>query len=1218
MHIDYDVHILKHRPRECLLGDEPGEIGYENLKRKIALLLAFAMMITMLPVSVAANPFQLGSATGMLWDASPASNVRHLFDAENYVRGGTVVAEQGRMSDFENFFNPGGHGDFSGLTASAFREAPGGPLRRIGVAADYFRGRGELTAAVSVGINNAWFLNHFLSAGNVPVTATTQTNMVSLSPVAQLAQAGGFQALMQLANGNSGSSTMPALDIRETTPGSVEAGLTTVVALAPAGVTAETLYNAIVRDFGTQAQGQVMGILVALAGSGETAHQSFAADLADAIVGGRVAAISLVTGNSWFMAYLETRTYNRADLRIARSGTDVYRHTTTVQLPIEYITRNGANTNPVHLLFTESSGWPHAGGPGRRTDLTTVADEGIRIARDGDLRTFHRYGRAQVGGNGIRFTEAAHGAFDFPNYFVDMRIVTPGFYWASGSAEATGSVRALDSAVAGITGVTVGNRQLGAFPIGDTADHNRNRRFTANVSLAGHANPARLVNDWFRIGVGANPLFVAANDRARPGTVVAEVRLYRADGVGAVQTGWDWQPAGHASEVFHTGITTDADRASVRAGRGAAAANAVVPQFREVFRRTVHDATGAITATTFVNARPTEDVFVTGDARQVGWVDATAPLLTGTDAGAGAVGRVRYQPVGRFNAVTTTFGGGAQGALVASEEVEIAVFGEVGLVLEYFTDADPANHVLRSGMQEWSFAETATATAQVGAINSLADINEENHRTARIRLRELVAGSMPGSGAQPIHFEFSEGVQVLGARIGTNEGHFSRILNGIPEDRRDGSVGRDRREVTFGLLREADNMLGATINRNSVVLRPEIGREADTGRRWRLAAIDIEFYISVMPGFEHYFNDDVIEVTVSTTVDGTPWSSSLVVAYAQDPIVVEVDAVDIDSAVGGLVHQAPIGDVTVTEVEAGLLRAGTRLGIFAEGGITRSRGTADHIGLRGSVRVVGDDHMRVSPIRHDSHGPYVIVERESRNDNAQIVFYDLQATGRVFDHTYNIFVADNAVAANWDGFNWLLDERGRGFGLNRGGIRGFWDNEPYATEAFTFDGTDVGFGAAPPTAVGPGPAPVRVDAPVRLNQFSSHLLSDGSVAQAPVFRLEVNRANPRYVTSYVAAVVVADIAGFDFAWERNDAGQMTSTFSNGAMEITFTEGSTSAMVNSVAVPILAAGLEADARLINDRMFVPISFFNTLPGFPLTVTWNPYVTTADRSITITPN
>ena len=122
----------------------------------------------------------------------------------------------------------------------------------------------------------------------------------------------------------------------------------------------------------------------------------------------------------------------------------------------------------------------------------------------------------------------------------------------------------------------------------------------------------------------------------------------------------------------------------------------------------------------------------------------------------------------------------------------------------------------------------------------------------------------------------------------------------------------------------------------------------------------------------------------------------------------------------------------------------------------------------------------------------------------------------------------------------------------------------------------------------------------------THRTADGTQLNAPLFLLIPNPENPRYHTSYVMMRVVADVLGLD--WEWDEAAQ-TATFTDGVTEVTFSHNSQTAIVNGTPMDIMASGLRADARIINERFFVPIAFFRYI--FNADVTWN----NENRSVTV---
>ena len=876
-----------------------------------------------------------------------------------------------------------------------------------------------------------------------------------------------------------------------------------------------------------------------------------------------------------------------------------------VPIPIEFITNGDTNDDPVYVSFIHHHGHGQAGQIVGRTELTEVTESRVNISLDGDPRSFHRYGVARVG-NGIRFSEGVQSAFNQNDWYVVIDIITPGFFWTGQSTSFAFDNR-YDAGIhiASNGDITTGGGAPFITYVGaaDTRN-NHNRRIEFGVNLPNANNGNRLVNDWFQVGVDANNagLFIGADDRARPGPVEAEVRFYTADtafGLGGnVITGRQWSISSVDQLIAGNFIP--------------GTVNSLV----------LDGAWGWISAQ--VNLLLNNPLGTSFDVYWMGGSSfAQVPLgAAGPSGNVGFVATFTISPIATGTGVAGRWG---PGNLIEDEVITIANFGNIGLEFELYEGHDAEDFILRSGAREWNFAQEAgdwSGFAQadrrpIGAV--IGDsVDDYFHRTARAILRETVAGSMPGTGAAPIRFTFeNEGVQVLGVRLETNDAHFSR---------RDGRNENDTDEfVWFGYEREADNFLATTLNRNEVIIRPEIG--FDEQRRFREAEIAIDFFLSVMPGYEHYFGYDDIEVTASASVDGHDWEETLTIAFARDPITVDIVPVTLDTAseaAWGLVRDIPLNNVVVTEVLRGDLEPGTRIGISAEGGLSRLWGGADQITVGATnVRIDGCTNMQVSSIRQDNFGAYVEVTRPSREDGVTLTFENVSISGRVIpEQNYNILTVDTAVAANWDGFSYGRRDFAWGVGFNRGAVRGFFDNEPYATEAFEFEGADV-YAPAPAPAPGPADNVQRINAPVTFNLNSSHTTRDGDLVAAPVFTLVPNITNPDFVTSYVSARVVADLAGLPWGpgFSGWDPATQTATFSDGTNTVTFTNGATTATVNGVQQNIVAGGLAADARVVGDRMFVPISFFNTLGHiFPISVRWNPYDPAnaqATRSITITP-
>jgi hypothetical protein len=244
---------------------------------------------------------------------------------------------------------------------------------------------------------------------------------------------------------------------------------------------------------------------------------------------------------------------------------------------------------------------------------------------------------------------------------------------------------------------------------------------------------------------------------------------------------------------------------------------------------------------------------------------------------------------------------------------------------------------------------------------------------------------------------------------------------------------------------------------------------------------------------------------------------------------------------------------------------------------------------------------------------------------------------------YNIIVGGNAIAENWvlnqaiydivnpNSNNRVTEGTGRVGWWNVDWPRGFvgqWEDAPYVTSFFSVEAigmtgedpaTQLPPPPPPPPPAPPQPAPQptpqpapQVSPPITVfDGMPFFQTRDGEMLFAPLFEFVVNPANPEFVTSYVMVRVVADALGL--SWDWNPATQ-SATFSDGINTVVFTHNSPVAMINGAPVQIMASNLPADARIINDRFFVPIAFFaDPRVPFDVDVMWNG----ASRTVTVAP-
>jgi len=1165
------------------------------------------MMLSLLPMNMfAAMP--RGSMTGWLVEQAqgPATNVRHWTDNN---AAGTLVG-----TDTAVAAHPGPED-----ASKHYVVADGSNLRHIWVGYDYFAGKTDTSISFRVQLHNAaaWVVDPDFSITDVFASSGAGglgAQVVSTGSFSQLA--GGLSLENQLKNNitstilASAGTSEGALDPSEPADSAVLAAAQTQAANLAANIVTTMTANNIVGF----AKESPVGALT-------QANYGLATR-------NRITYMAVVPFNPVLAVMFVPRSDTLADVYLVRdSGVATMPLGVSefgIRVPIGFRT-NGDSNDGVFITFATQSGWPAAGesmGSDRvmRTNLTTTLPAGrFSIVRDGDPKAFQRYGRVSV--PNFRIREAVQGAFDDPAYIVDLEITTPGFFWTS-DAESTGSDGLqLTSRFADNTTETEANRhigpvsRLGAVRRLDNTRTSPNAILRVGVSLPGQSNPNRLINDWFQIG----NLSIGANDRAREGDVRVDVVLRRAgQDTGTTSTtanSWSFSPAiaGQAPLTNPVGSSSTASVTEYRgswvtthawtyAPLGSESPTLTTPTHRDANGATLSDPAGGTWTiawswvwtpnyTNPIAASPIGSTPTTWtSAQQTAYQAGQSVSMPDTAHG---VWTYSY-------GWTTSTGTGAWGPVgdeLQRTSLVVATYGRIGLEIFRHENDDLDDFLLRSGQMEWNQA-TANPNIITGAVSDI-------HGTARVVLREVVPGSLPATGAHPTTYTFPEGIQVLGATFWTND----KVLIAEQRDKKD-------QDVWYSTQREADNFLNTTISRNTVVIRPEIGREE--ARRAEMAQITAKFYISVQPGYEQLYGQDVEVVVTSGTVD-SPIEERVTVAQVWDPIYVDTNEVVLDSenleTAFGLVRGAPINDITVTEVEAGTFFPGTRVWLGVEGGISRGWGAADQISLGATgAHVEGDAQMQITSPRLDSQGVYVEITRASREDGARIVFTGVEISGRVVpSNSYSIIVAGDAVSANWNGLAWVNGSQSANMTASTANY-GFFTQEPYPTPAFSFEGAEL---YAPGTAITPpgdgsgsggGGFNVGTGAVV-LAEGMNYPTKTGEVLLAPVFRFVPNAQNRDFVTSYVMVRVVADVIGLDFAW--NEATR-TATFTGRGTTVSFTNGSSFAVVNGQNVAITATGLPADARIIDGRFFVPIKFFEEIfPG--VRVEWNG----TTRTVTVTP-
>jgi len=479
--------------------------------------------------------------TGNMWEIpGPATTVR------DWGNSGTIVAREGITQ-----------------LMPQFTAAPGGNLRHIMVAADYFVG-------APLGVGSASFLVNLQNARGFAL-APSHAHPLTRQQVENTLS--GFWDFLADEIGIPGR--LGNIFTETTTPSAINFDTPTsrnFEPIAPYNFDFDRLFPLRTQISSTLNSGNVI------------AFGAIATDLQGRVaVGTTLDPYYLNTGNpvpvnlDWFIAALVAtpNNHNQATLHIWRTSNFPLTPTGGIgshfiALPIEYVTHPTTNEAPVHLLFTHQSGWTGAVQPPTRTDLTTVAQTIFQITQNGNLSTIDRNARGTVGGtgrtDGIRIREGAQGAFHQTEWFVEIEITTPNFYWAAETLDVLNMQTFIPELWNGnppiTTRYTTGGNHLGANPnivpaqSGITTNNitgiNENT-LSFGINIPNATNVNRLVND--EINIRGLQITNWITDIGGTGTVDGIVRFYRAedDGTGEMQTGWFWQPGESMGTWFDVG-----------------------------------------------------------------------------------------------------------------------------------------------------------------------------------------------------------------------------------------------------------------------------------------------------------------------------------------------------------------------------------------------------------------------------------------------------------------------------------------------------------------------------------------------------------------------------------------------------------------------------------------------------------------------------------------
>jgi hypothetical protein len=531
--------------------------------------------------------------------------------------------------------------------------------------------------------------------------------------------------------------------------------------------------------------------------------------------------------------------------------------------------------------------------------------------------------------------------------------------------------------------------------------------------------------------------------------------------------------------------------------------------------------------------------------------------------------------------------GSVRVARLANEDVTFAVTDEEELIA---LEENP----LISGQKFGWDVNTSAGAGTVGQV-VLEDINDlmEFHATARVSLSETAPGTLILDGRSDITFTFGDGVQIIGAE--------TRMWNNVTDSGQWANSryfyidGREsNRSIAQWNQRGARFNFDGLVRSNSFSLRPERG---DLFRDRNTAHVDVIFFLSIEPGYVEKYGTNEISVTVDgRSLGGRTFTE--VVAYVQDPIDIEADVTVIDEVADvsfGRVFAAPLSDVTVTEAISGVFELGDEIVLHIEG--SRFGSTANDLTLRGLRAVVDNDSgMRISPIRRtaDGRGVYVTVERRSDEEKyGSVTFEGLTVDGVVIPgRTYNLAMSGDAIAANFAIVN-----------NNPRDSHGYYINEPYLREFFTYLGADLS-GDLVPGETGEGlgnqqeqqqQQPEAARPPVVVLSGTPLLLSTGEIIFEPFY---VRAESDGSGTGMMALAAVGELYGLTrgngFEW---DNASSTATFFYNGVSLVITAGNSVATVNGAPTTMVnSSGTAAVPEIRNNRLYVPFNIvrhsFNT--------------------------
>jgi len=371
--------------------------------------------------------------------------------------------------------------------------------------------------------------------------------------------------------------------------------------------------------------------------------------------------------------------------------------------------------------------------------------------------------------------------------------------------------------------------------------------------------------------------------------------------------------------------------------------------------------------------------------------------------------------------------------------------------------------------------------------------------------------------------------------------------------------------------------------------------------------LEVVFFVSIVAGYEFMFDGEPVSVVVSGNAVQNLEADNreAILMYVEDPIRAELIGDLVRMEVGQVMTPfeiTPIGDIRITEREAGTLPRGTTFRINIEAMPIPVLGGHALVGTHVATDPTSGLEVRATHVGtgQDAYVRFEVI-RESQREPG-VIYLTNNAVMGTFLPAIEYGISINALPIAANPMPPRIDENPIAQNTARGLTgRGNFDMVPYFVQIVSFAAFD--YDALPPGVGIPGPGQGgRLTLHPNMQPIA---VREGAPVDQPFF-LWTNPQAPGYNVGMLNPRVFAEFIGGTATWEGT-SGTVTGHDANGnAVTVVFTMGSNFATVNGQQVDIASfAGASGPANSIqplnvNDRIFVPLRFIAN--AFLLPVGW----------------